>query len=172
MPFYEFRVCFEMTETERQQLVDRVTQLHTRKFHTASFIVNIAFQDLRPAKGMLHVYRNGKPYLGNSIRGVLRSGDRTPTAFNAMTLALVQAWAEIINGGKTEDVPPERALMACSIEPTVAAAWEHGFLICEGGQDAVWLNVNRKAIEAAAEKGDEDMKFTLQEIDTRPDLAI
>lgn len=45
MPFYQVEHCIPLDKTQRDELANIITHIHTRKFKTPSFFVNVRFTD-------------------------------------------------------------------------------------------------------------------------------
>jgi Putative oxalocrotonate tautomerase enzyme len=170
MPYYQFNVHIPITETQRQALVDHVIRIHTRKFHVATFLVQVGFQDLRASGDRMIMYRAGTRHEGNFVQCFVRPGGRDRALFDEVCLEVKQAWDDVLNDGKS-DVKGPTELSGCFVQAIIHAAWEHGVLVPPGGQDTEWMLKNRGYFEKRAAEGDMDFKFLLKEMDTREDMG-
>ncbi|KAL6713405.1 hypothetical protein ACLMJK_008870 [Lecanora helva] len=187
MPAYEIEHTTPLSPSEKDQLAQAITDIHTRLFTTPSLFVNVRFVKVGDGgeEGEGGYYVGGRKTSVNRILAHVRpGGDRSTAMFNQLTNDINAAWREIIlrphfpgkangeGGGDKQQLQQQqqRELRAVFILGTIIAGSEAGFMLPPAGGDRQWLRDNADAFRAKAEKGDVDFQQLMREMETREDL--
>lgn len=186
MPLYRVEHSCEITTTQQDQLATAITKIHSEKFATPSFFVNIVFTDVttqaayvagkRVRRVIVGVHHSRRSVLtamsilqrtSNRLLGHVRTGpSRSMDDYNALTTAINEAWASIV--GSTGD----KELRATFILGDIFTGSEGGFAIPSAGSDLTWLREHYKAFEKKAQEGDEVFTDLIKEMEEREVLRL
>jgi len=176
MPLYDLEHVTPLSDSQQEQLAKAFTAIHTKRFRTPSFFINVRFTDVSTQK----VFRGGVRRLYN--RAILRtrvSENRTDEEYERHCLDLIEAWNRIVVGDVSENAPthsgtlikPELTLRTVWVMGALTTAVELGIQRPTAGKEIQWLRDNKGEFQRLAEEGDEDMKGLLEELRTREDFA-
>ncbi|GKZ65095.1 hypothetical protein AnigIFM50267_007259 [Aspergillus niger] len=167
MPLYEIEHSIPLDKSQRDELAQAITHIHTRKFATPSLFVNIRFIDANSQ----HNYVAGKERAINRITAYVRAGGtRTTADFDELAQRVSEAWDRVIRNG--EPVLEERKLNAVFVLGGITTGVENGFLLPRAGEDASWLRSNAPKFEELATQGDADFIELVEEMRSRNDLSV
>ncbi|KAJ4300021.1 hypothetical protein N0V90_005270 [Kalmusia sp. IMI 367209] len=170
MPLYDIEHVIPLTEAQQEKLAKAFTSLHSKRFQTPSFFVNVRFTDASSQK----VYRGG--VLRSYNRAVLRtraSDKRSTEEYGQHCRDLISAWTEIVSGGSAQDeqaVPEIETLRSVWVMGALTTAVEMGIQRPAVGQEIEWLRENKSEFERLAGQGDEDMQQLIWELENREDF--
>ncbi|XRM42883.1 hypothetical protein ABZX51_006093 [Aspergillus tubingensis] len=167
MPLYEIEHSIPLDKSQRDELAQAITHIHTRKFATPSLFVNIRFIDANSQ----HNYVAGKERAINRIMAYVRAGGtRTTADFDDLSQRVSEAWGKVVN--KNGEASKERQLNAVFVLGAITTGTENGFLLPRAGEDASWLKSNAPKFEELAKQGDGDFAGLVGEMRSRDDLAV
>jgi phenylpyruvate tautomerase PptA (4-oxalocrotonate tautomerase family) len=130
MPLYEVNIVTALTQAQKQAFAQCITKIHTRYFTTPSIFVNVRFNFNKIADEQLNYFVAGKPHASNSILATVRTGGgRTGDTFETAAKEIAQAWDEVVNDGKKDNLPIEKQLRAVFLVGDVLVALEAGFVV-------------------------------------------
>jgi phenylpyruvate tautomerase PptA (4-oxalocrotonate tautomerase family) len=152
MPLYEIEHSIPLSKAQRDQIAQAITQIHTRKFSTPSLFVNIRFTDcanqclyiageqvsgahFRTTLNCMFVALSAPTLIRVAQRSVNRilafvrgGGPRTSTHLDELAEKILDAWNQIINGGKKAHGEPGE-MKVVTIVGSISAGIESGFLL-------------------------------------------
>ena len=166
MPYYEVNHTILLTESQKQDLANAITTLHSTRFTTPRMFVNVKFTDISNTP----FYIAGKKRTRSHILAHVRTGpSRTNKDFNALCTDLFTAWDEIVPLPKVKRSAPdeERGLYSVFVLGDIVAGMEAGFSIPQAGKDGEWLAENMGAFKARAEAGEEEFVELVKEVEER-----
>ncbi|GFN17071.1 RING/Ubox like zinc-binding domain family protein [Aspergillus tubingensis] len=167
MPLYEIEHSIPLDKSQRDELAQAITHIHTRKFATPSLFVNIRFIDANSQ----HNYVAGKERAINRIMAYVRAGGtRTTADFDDLSQRVSDAWGKVVN--KNGEDSKERQLNAVFVLGAITTGTENGFLLPRAGEDASWLKANAPKFEELAKQGDGDFSELVEDLRSRDDLAV
>ncbi|RDK40904.1 hypothetical protein M752DRAFT_29185 [Aspergillus phoenicis ATCC 13157] len=181
MPLYEIEHSIPLDKSQRDELAQAITHIHTRKFATPSLFVNIRFIDANSR----HNYVAGKERAINRITAYVRAGGtRTTADFDELAQRVSETWDRVINKDGTRS--KERQLNAVFVLGAITTGTENGFLLprhlffvselmkfgVQAGEDASWLRSNAPKFEELAKQGDADFIELVEEMQSRDDLSV
>lgn len=173
MPLYDIEHVIPLSDTQQEQLAKTFTAIHTQRFHTPSFFINVRFTDVSTQK----VFRGGVRRFYN--RAILRtrvSENRTNEEYGRHCKDLIAAWDRIVvadedsKGRVSNGVKHDRSLRTVWVLGALTTAVELGIQRPTTGKEIEWLRENKGEFERLAKEGDEDMKDLLEELRTREDF--
>lgn len=168
MPLYNVEHAIQMTVSQKDELAEAITRIHSEKFTTAKMFVNVVFTDVSEAC----TYIGGKRVTANHIKANVRSGrSRTQEDWNELCLQIEKAWKEIVGKGlpktKRSAPDPDTSLRSVIILGGMIGGLEAGFILPPAGGDVQWLHENWAAFNKKAEEGDEEFKDMVAEVKER-----
>jgi phenylpyruvate tautomerase PptA (4-oxalocrotonate tautomerase family) len=171
MPLYDIEHVTPLSDAQQEQLAKTFTAIHTQRFHTPSFFINVRFTDVSTQK----VFRGGVRRFYN--RAILRtrvSENRTNEEYGRHCKDLIAAWDRIVvhgeDSGKTNGELGDKSLRTVWILGALTTAVELGIQRPTAGKEIEWLRENKGEFERLANEGDEDMEDLLEELRTREDF--
>jgi len=170
MPLYDVEHVTPLSDAQQEQLAKAFTAIHTKRFKTPSFFINVRFTDVSTQK----VFRGGVRRLYN--RALLRtrvSENRTDEEYGRHCLDLIEAWNRIVVGQTHDEslIKPELALRTVWVMGALTTAVELGIQRPAAGKEIQWLRDNKDEFQRLAKEGDEDMKDLMTELRSREDFA-
>ncbi|OJI83028.1 hypothetical protein ASPTUDRAFT_173738 [Aspergillus tubingensis CBS 134.48] len=124
MPLYEIEHSIPLDKSQRDELAQAITHIHTRKFATPSLFVNIRFIDANSQ----HNYVAGKERAINRIMAYVRAGGtRTTADFDDLSQRVSDASGKVVN--KNGEASKERQLNAVFVLGAITTGTENGFLL-------------------------------------------
>ncbi|KAH7040049.1 uncharacterized protein B0I36DRAFT_343852 [Microdochium trichocladiopsis] len=181
MPLYEISHVTPLSDTEKDELAQAITKVHTSRFTTPSLFVNVRFIDVQNES----YYVGGKRHATNRINALVRTGGgRTNDSFNELAQEVHAAWDKVLGGasqnlkganganGASTKIPrgDERELRAVFIQGEIVAGVEAGFTIPSAGGDVEWLKGNLGQFKNLAAEGHQDFIDLVEEVHGRQDL--
>jgi phenylpyruvate tautomerase PptA (4-oxalocrotonate tautomerase family) len=166
MPYYEINHICTLTESQKSDLANAITTLHTTRFSAPRLFVNVRFTDI----SLTPFYIGGKKKTKTHILAHVRTGPSRKTAdFNALCADIFAAWNDIAPLPKIKRSAPDedRALYSVFVLGDIVAAMEGGFAMPAAGQDGEWLAENMGAFKARAEAGEEEYVDLVKEVEER-----
>ncbi|KAL4778643.1 hypothetical protein BJX76DRAFT_128293 [Aspergillus varians] len=164
MPLYEVHHCTPLDKSQRDNLAEAITHIHTRKFVTPGLFVNVRFVDVSAE----HNYIAGKERAINRILAYVRTGgSRTTANFDDLAQQVQDAWDRIM----VPRASTERQLNRVFVMGAITTGVENGFLLPRAGRDVEWLQANYAKFEELAQQGDGDFVGLVEELQSRPDLS-
>lgn len=169
MPYYEVNHSVLLTESQKDDLATRITQIHSTRFSTPRLFVNVKFTDIANTT----LYIGGKKRTKSHILAHVRTGpSRSNSDFNALCSDLSAAWDEIVVPlpkikRSAPDTDEERKLYSVFVLGDIVAGMEAGFEIPAAGKDGEWLAENMGAFKARAEEGQEEFVELVKEVEQR-----
>lgn len=175
MPYYEVNHATLLTASQKFDLANAITQLHSTRFSTPRMFVNVRFTDISSLKETGDFYIGGRSHTPSHILAHVRTGPSRKTAdFNSLCSDVMAAWNEIVKPlPKVKRSAPDedRSLYSVFVLGDIAAGMEAGFSIPEAGKDGEWLAENMNAFKARAEAGEEEFVELVKEVEERGMLA-
>jgi len=175
MPLYEVNHATNLTASQKADLANALTQLHSTRFSTPRLFVNVKFTDISSLKETGDFYIAGRARVPSHILAHVRTGpSRKTSEFNALCKDVTAAWDEIVKPlPKVKRSAPDedRGLYSVFVLGDIAAGMEAGFVVPEAGKDGEWLAENMGAFKARAEAGEEEFVELVKEIEERGMLA-
>ncbi|KAL9096326.1 MAG: hypothetical protein Q9165_001323 [Trypethelium subeluteriae] len=144
MPLYDVEYVTPLTDETQEQLAKAITRIHTERFGTPSYFVNVRLFRRCVSKSV-------------SWRSIELYNDHCST--------LVRKWEQLVGKG------PEKELRAVWIESCLTTALDANFFRPRAGEEKKWLQEHWTDFEALADAGDEEMKGLMKELRTRADFA-
>ncbi|KAK3092153.1 hypothetical protein LTR53_019745, partial [Teratosphaeriaceae sp. CCFEE 6253] len=96
MPFYEFHHHTDLTVSQKDELADAITTIHSTKFSTPKLFVNVSFRDVSQAD----TYVGGKRRTANHLFAHVRNGpSRKRADWVDLTAQLQAAWDKVVSPG-------------------------------------------------------------------------
>ncbi|KAI7479632.1 hypothetical protein KC351_g7437, partial [Hortaea werneckii] len=169
MPLYEVQHYITLTISQKDELAEAITKIHSTKFSTPRMFVNVHFLDT----SSLRTYIGGKPHQANHIRALVRNGpSRTSEDWNDLTSRLHTAWTSIIGPGlpklrRSDSEEPNTSLRSIIICGEILGGMEAGFFLPEAGGDKAWIERNWGAFRERAEQGEEEFGELVREVEER-----
>ncbi|KAF9893777.1 hypothetical protein FE257_009947 [Aspergillus nanangensis] len=158
MPLYDVEYVCPLTATQQEQLAIAFTELHSTRFNTPRFFINVRYTD---ASNQV-VFRGGVRRKYNRVILRTRAGEnRTREIYIEHCKSIVAEWERIV--GKEG----ENGLRTVWVLGALTTALEAGIARPKTGEEDEWLVTNRPLFEALAEEGDEDYVELLKEIQNR-----
>ncbi|KAF8148749.1 hypothetical protein K438DRAFT_1625359 [Mycena galopus ATCC 62051] len=170
MPLYEVWHSYPLTETQRADLAQRITTIHTTVFTVPAAFVHVTFANYAATEH----YTGGKKCTGNInlVLGNVRQGpSRTRDLYESLCRQIEAAWIASVGDPATQGVAHARLGGAFVMGP-VTAAYEQGLMIPEAGQDVEWVRGNLAKFQALADDGNEFCRDMIAELRTREDFKF
>ncbi|GAB7350764.1 hypothetical protein MBLNU459_g1308t1 [Dothideomycetes sp. NU459] len=186
MPAYEVEHIFPLTERQKDELAEAITKIHSSHFSTPKIFVNVRFTNVEGHSTYVAGKRNEiqlqspktngwgsvRPpqRKANRIFAYVRHGpSRTQSDYDAVSVALTNAWDEIVPLPQVKrSLPaPDTELRLVMFYGAIVAGTEAGFSIPPAGGDKQWLKDNLEAFKQKADGGDEDFQDMVKEITER-----
>lgn len=125
MPLYDIEHVIPLTSSEQQSIATAITDLHSSRFTTPKWFVNVRFTDA----SSVTVFRGGVLRCYNRLIIRTRQGGRDVATYNAHCRDIVSAWQRIMEeGGKSKaGVADERGLRTVWVTPVLMTAVDLGF---------------------------------------------
>lgn len=125
MPLYDVEHVISLTDHEQQDIATAITNLHSHRFNTPKWFVNVRFTDASNVK----VFRGGVETRYNRL--VIRTrhgGTRTVDVYNAHCRDIMKEWERVMSSSGSKASPvDERGLRTVWVTPILAAAVDMGF---------------------------------------------
>jgi len=190
MPIYEVHHSYPLTHEHKQGLATAICKLHCTAFTTPSFFVHTIFKSHDASDCSYFVAGQARETCTNRIVAQVRtSAKRSRADFDALAEKIETAWYDELKGGPVDDDeksknkgkrPGEvdesereaeaKRLLMITFYPMIAAR-EAGMTIPEAGDEAAFFKEQMPYMRRMAdEKGLEDFKDMLQELEEREDL--
>ncbi|KAI9667607.1 MAG: hypothetical protein M1821_000423 [Bathelium mastoideum] len=171
MPMYEVEHICTLTPSQKDDIAEAITTIHSEQFTTPRIFVNIRFTDASEH----YTYVAGKRRKSNKIIAFVRpSPARTRAEYNKLCQSIQETWDRVIASlpqhpfNKSERTPgDEKELRAIFVMPIIAAGREIVFEVPEAGKDQDWLKENMVAFQKRAADGDVEVEDMLKEIEQR-----
>ncbi|KAI7700902.1 hypothetical protein KC322_g8126 [Hortaea werneckii] len=174
MPLYEVQHYITLTISQKDELAEAITKIHSTKFNTPRMFVNVHFLPT----STLRTYIGGKPRQANHIRALVRNGpSRTSEDWNDLTSQLHTAWTSIIGPGlpklkRSDTEEPDTSLRSIIICGEILGGMEAGFFLPEAGGDKGWIERNWDAFRERAAQGEEEFGDLVREVQDRGMLEV
>ncbi|KAI7089903.1 hypothetical protein KC356_g2065 [Hortaea werneckii] len=169
MPLYEVQHYITLTISQKDELAEAITKIHSTKFTTPRMFVNVHFTDTSSQR----TYVGGKPLQGNHIRGTVRNGpSRTSEDWNDLTSQIQSAWNSIIGPGlpklkRSDTAEPDTSLRSVILCGEILGGMEAGFFLPPAGGDGEWIARNWEAFRERAAQGEEEFGDLVKEVEAR-----
>jgi len=168
MPFYEIKHHISLTLSQKDELAEAITTIHSTKFSTPKLFVNVDFQDVSQSS----TYVGGKRRTANHLFANVRNGpSRTREDWADLSTQIQQAWDKIVSPGlpkvRRSDPDQDTSLRSIVLLGSMIYMTEMGFAVPPAGGDVQWLQKNWEEFNKRADAGDEDFKFMVQEVQER-----
>ncbi|GIZ46182.1 hypothetical protein CKM354_000932000 [Cercospora kikuchii] len=166
MPLFEIQHVVPLTDAQKDDLAEAITQIHAIKFTTPRVAVNVKYTDV----SKVLMYIAGKRRQGNHIIGNVRVGPSRPQKdFDDECLEILAAWNKTVATPEEKTNAPhlDLRLRSCFLLGGMVTGYEAGFIIPPAGGDVKWLHDHFASFEAQANAGDEDMADLVNEIKER-----
>ncbi|KAJ7716940.1 hypothetical protein B0H16DRAFT_1612538 [Mycena metata] len=170
MPLYEVWHSYPLTETQRADLAQRITAIHTTVFTVPAAFVHVRFANYAATEH----YMGGKKRTGtiNLVLGNVRPGpSRTRDLYESLCRQIEAAWIASVGEPATQ-AGTHAHLAGAFILGTVTASYEEGFMHAEAGQDVEWIRENLPKFQALADDGNEFCRDMIAELRTREDFKF
>ncbi|KAK4980141.1 hypothetical protein LTR42_000448 [Elasticomyces elasticus] len=168
MPFYEVKHTTPLTVSQKDELANAITTIHSTKFSTPKLFVNVEFQDTSNAS----TYVGGKQKAANHLFAHVRSGSsRRREDWEDLTSQLQAAWDKTVGAGlpkvRRSDPDQDTSLRSVVLMGDLMFMKELGFIVPQAGGDVQWLQENWEEFNKRADAGDEDFKGMVEEVKER-----
>ncbi|KAI7156059.1 hypothetical protein KC349_g6546 [Hortaea werneckii] len=169
MPLYEVQHYITLTISQKDELAEAITKIHSTKFSTPRMFVNVHFT----STSTLRTYVGGKPRQGNHIRATVRNGpSRTSDDWNDLTSQLQSAWTSIVGPGlpklrRSDTEEADTSLRSVIICGEILGGMEAGFFLPPAGGDGDWVAKNWAAFRERANRGEEEFEGLVREVEER-----
>ncbi|KAJ7791198.1 hypothetical protein B0H14DRAFT_2535123 [Mycena olivaceomarginata] len=170
MPLYEVWHSYPLTETQRADLAQRITAIHTTIFTVPAAFVHVSFANYAATEH----YMGGKKHTGtiNLVLCNVRQGpSRTRYLYESLCRQIEAAWAASVGDPATQGVAHAH-FGGAFVMGTVTAAYEQGFMVPEAGQDVEWMRENLAKFQALADDGNEFYRDMIAELRTREGFKL
>ncbi|KAI6829401.1 hypothetical protein KC342_g9015, partial [Hortaea werneckii] len=153
MPLYEIQHYITLTISQKDELAEAITKIHSTKFSTPRMFVNVQFT----STSTLRTYVGGKPRQGNHIRATVRNGpSRTSEDWNDLTRQIQSAWTTVVGPGlpklrRSDTEEADTSLRSIIICGEILGGMEAGFFLPPAGGDAGWIARNWGAFRERAD---------------------
>nr|OQO25144.1 hypothetical protein B0A51_09211 [Rachicladosporium sp. CCFEE 5018] len=167
MPYYHIHHACTLTESQKSDLANAITTLHSTSFSTPKLFVNVRFTSLKDSTDF---YVGGKQSTKTHILAHVRTGaSRTTKDWNKLCADLQQCWDEIVPLPKVKRSAPDedRSLYSIFVLGGMAAGREAGFAIPAAGDDVQWLSDNMAEFKSRAADGQEEFGELVKEVEGR-----
>jgi len=161
MPNYTVTHQFDISEAERANIAQAITEAHGNMFSVPYIFVNVMFQ---PTSQCIS-YAGGKKVANaiNSVTGYVRNVSRPQEEYTELCRRIEEGWKNAIgpNAGK------EKQLTSIFVQGIIAAGWEQGVMIPVVGHDREWMKERFADFKKRADAGEEEMKELVEDIERR-----
>ncbi|OQO09380.1 hypothetical protein B0A48_04778 [Cryoendolithus antarcticus] len=167
MPYYHIHHACTLTESQKHDLANSITTLHSTSFSTPKLFVNVRFTSLLNTTDF---YVGGRQVTKTHILAHVRTGaSRTTKDWNKLCADLEQSWDEIVPLPKVKRSAPDedRSLYSIFILGGMAAGREAGLAIPMAGDDVNWLSDNMAEFKTRAANGQEEFADLVKEVEER-----
>ncbi|KAI7098267.1 hypothetical protein KC339_g9070, partial [Hortaea werneckii] len=167
MPLYEIQHYITLTISQKDELAEAITKIHSTKFSTPRMFVNVQFT----STSTLRTYVGGKPRQGNHIRATVRNGpSRTSEDWNDLTRQIQSAWTTVVGPGlpklrRSDTEEADTSLRSIIICGEILGGMEAGFFLPPAGGDAGWIARNWGAFRERADRGEEEFRDLVAEVE-------
>lgn len=179
MPLYDVEHVVKLSDSQQEALAKAFTKIHTQRFHTPSFFINVRFTDVSTQK----VFKGGvRKFYNRAILRTRVSENRTEEEYGRHCKDLIAAWDQIVvqgtdhkdstdSGVESDGIERgDKSLRTVWVMGALTTAVESGILRPTAGKEIQWLRENKGEFERLAQEGDEDMQGLLEELRTREDF--
>ena len=166
MPLFEIQHVVPLTDAQKDDLAEAITQIHAIKFTTPRVAVNVKYTDV----SKVLMYIAGKRRQGNHIIGNVRVRPSRPQKdFDDECLESLAAWNSIVAMPEEKKKAPhlDLRMRSCFLLGGMVGGCEAGFLIPPAGGDVKWLHDHIASFEEQAAAGDGDMADLVKEVKER-----
>ncbi|GAB7338687.1 hypothetical protein MBLNU457_5412t1 [Dothideomycetes sp. NU457] len=166
MPNYEIEHICPLTESQKDEIAEAITHIHTKQFTAPRLFVNCRFTNIKDHA----VYVAGKRRTSNRIFAYVRHGpSRTQADYKSVSEEIIKAWDRIVPLPMTKraETTPDTELRMVMFFGAITAVYEAGFMMPEAGHDGEWLKEHEAAFEEKAKAGDEEFAEMLKEVRER-----
>ncbi|OQU94754.1 hypothetical protein CLAIMM_01061 [Cladophialophora immunda] len=158
MPLYDVEHVAALTPDQQEALAKAFTNLHSTRFRTPKFFLNVRYTDV---SGQV-VFRNGRRAVYNRIILRTRAGEqRSKELYDEHCRDIIKIWEDIVG---TEG---ELGLRTVWVLGALTTAVECGIARPKVGEEDEWLKANVEEFQKLAAAGDEDFVELVQELDSR-----
>ncbi|KAJ9605209.1 hypothetical protein H2200_010599 [Cladophialophora chaetospira] len=157
MPLYDVEHVVPLTPAQQESLAKAFTDLHSSRFQTPKFFLNVRYTDASKQV----VFRGGKRAVYNRLILRTRVGEqRSKDLYDEHCKDLIRIWAEIV--GKEGELE----LRTVWVLGALTTAVECGIARPRVGEEEQWLKSNEEEFRRLAAEGDEDFIELIQELDS------
>lgn len=173
MPLYEVNHSVLLTSSQKSDLAQAITSIHSTRFITPTLFVHVKFHDTSSTD----LFIGGAAKQKSHILAHVRAGpSRSRQDYNALCADIARAWDEIVKPlpqvkRSAPEEGDERGLYSVFVLGDIAAGIEAGFEIPEAGKDGEWLAENMGAFRARAEDRQEEFVKLVREVEERGLIA-
>ncbi|KAK5049459.1 hypothetical protein LTR84_004388 [Exophiala bonariae] len=166
MPLYDVEHITPLTEAQQASLAQAFTNLHSQRFATPKFFINVRYTDVSAQA----VYRGGRKVEYNRVILRTRVGEqRTKDLYDDHCRDIVRIWEEQIccegpGGGGGGDGAKD-GLRTVWVLGALTTAVECGIARPRVGEEEEWLKINMEEFRNLARRGDEDFVELVRELD-------
>ncbi|KIX98515.1 uncharacterized protein Z520_05816 [Fonsecaea multimorphosa CBS 102226] len=158
MPLYDVEHVIPLTPDQQESLAVAFTDLHSSRFKTPRFFLNVRFTDVSKQV----VFRNGRRAVYNRIILRTRAGEqRSKELYDEHCRDIIRIWQDIV--GKDGKL----GLRTVWVLGALTTAVECGIARPKVGEEDEWLKANMDEFRKLAAAGDEDFVELIQELDSR-----
>ncbi|KIW80082.1 hypothetical protein Z517_06697 [Fonsecaea pedrosoi CBS 271.37] len=159
MPLYDVEHVVALTADQQERLARAFTDLHSTRFRTPRFFLNVRYTD---CSGQV-VFRNGRRAVYNRVILRTRAGEqhRSKELYDEHCRDVIKAWEDIVGR------EGELGLRTVWVMAALTTAVECGIARPKVGEEDEWLKTNMGEFRKLAAAGDEDFVELVQELDSR-----
>ncbi|KAI9713560.1 MAG: hypothetical protein M1820_000942 [Bogoriella megaspora] len=173
MPMYEVEHICPLTPSQKDDLAEAITKIHSELFIAPRLFVNVRITDISEHR----TYVAGKRRKRNRIVAHIRpSSQRTRAHFRTLCSQISESWNSIITSlpqhpfNPTEVDPnknPEYELSTIFIMGSIVGGQEASFEIPEAGGEEQWMRQNWVEFKRRADAGEEEWQEMIQDVEER-----
>ena len=172
MPFYEIKHHIPLTTSQKDELAQAITRIHSTKFRTPKLFVNVAFTDVSNAD----TYVAGRRLTANHLHAHVRNNaSRSRSDWKDIADQYQKAWDDIVGKGlpkvRRSDPDLDTSLRSIIFMGDLTFGMELGFVVPPAGEDVEWMQENWGEFNRRAEEGDEDFRYLVEEVQERKLMA-
>ncbi|OAP61808.1 hypothetical protein AYL99_04011 [Fonsecaea erecta] len=158
MPLYDVEHVVALTPDQQEALAKAFTELHSMRFKTPRFFLNVRYTD----SSRQVVFRNGRRAVYNRVILRTRAGElRSKELYDEHCRDIIKIWEDIV--GKEGEL----GLRTVWVMGALTTAVECGIARPKVGEEDEWLKAHMDEFRNLAAAGDEDFKELVQELDSR-----